>query len=445
MDRTEYRRWVRRMAGALVRAQKEIRVLKALHWPDSVGQRFLRKKGRELPVVEYAPLDFDPEKKVEEFRSIEELLDPADPLQEILRETAQQYTQVVGMLAARGTSAFHDASRRLYGYPLEPFAGQTTTSLDLAHHLDRLLPSTAEDAPPKGPLLSAEETSRLLERRLGRAFKGARVRVEVSANLTADAAAGADRLRIKKGRMFGRETIDYLEQHEGYVHIATTLNGRRQHHLPILGKASPRGVRVNEGLAVFSEWASHTLTVKRLRRLMDRILAIRMAEEGADFRDLYRHYVDRGESSEAAYDIARRVFRGGDIRGGAPFTKDASYLGDFLRIYNFTRIAVRRRRLDLLDLLFAGKVTIPDIPVLARHANSGEVRRPRYLPPWIKDRNWLLSHMALSSFLNAIRLDATDTYYEELFSRCPPPPDPDGGEEGGTGDDGAGGTGLRPE
>ncbi len=296
------------------------------------------------------------------------------------------------MLEARGTRGLYEASARLYGHPLEPFAGQTTTSLDLANHLDSILGSPGPATGSSGKLLSAEQTAELLQRRMGRAFRGATVRVEVSSHLTADAAAGANRIRIKRGRMFGQETVDYLEQHEGYVHLATTLNGHRQAILPILEKASPRAVRVNEGLAVFSEWASHTMTLRRLRRLVDRVLAIRMAEEGADFLDVYRHFLRRGEKEMAA----RRVFRGGDLRGGAPFTKDSSYLGDFLRIYNFARVAAKRRRMDLLCLLFAGKVTLQDIPVLSRHALAGEVRAPRYLPPWMRHRDWLTAHMAIS-------------------------------------------------
>jgi uncharacterized protein (TIGR02421 family) len=273
-------------------------------------------------------------------------------------------------------------------------------------------------------MLTAEETVELLTRRLGRVFRGDRVRVEVSSQLTADAAAGANRIRIKKGRMFSRETVNYLEQHEGYVHMATTLNGARQTVLPILAKASPRAVRVNEGLAVFAEWASHTITVRRMRRLVDRVLAIRMAEEGADFREVWRSFVERGEPEAAAFDIARRVFRGGDLRGSFPFTKDASYLGDFLRIYNFARVASKRRRLDLIALLFAGKVTLMDIPVLSRHALTGEVRRPRYLPPWMKNPDWLTAHMAVSSFLDDIRLSGTEEFYEDLFRQCAEAPGP---------------------
>jgi len=421
-----YRRFLRRVSVALVKAQMEIRVLKALHWPDGVGQRFLARKARELPRVEYGPLGFDPRRKEGELRGIEDLLDPGDPLQAVLRDTARQYREVVRMLEARGTRGLYEASRLLYGHPLEPFAGQTTTSLDLARHLDDVLGGDGTQGPPEGRLLSAEETAEVLQRRMGRAFRGATVRVEVSHLLTADAAAGANRIRIKRGRMFGRETVDYLEQHEGYVHLATTLNGRRQPVLPILGKASPRAVRVNEGLAVFSEWASHTMTLRRLRRLVDRVLAIRMAEEGADFIQVYRRFLDRGEPAPAAFDIARRVFRGGDLRGGAPFTKDSSYLGDFLRIYNFTRVASKRRRMDLLLLLFAGKVTLQDIPVLSRHVLTGVVRTPRYLPPWMKHRDWLTAHMAISSFLDAVRLSGTEGFYEDLFAQCAdPPPEPE--------------------
>lgn len=417
-----YHGFLRRISTGLVKAQKEIRVLKALHWPDSVGQRFLARKGLELPRVEYGPLPFDVRAKAAEFRAIENLLDPGDPLQGILRDTAAQYREVLGMLGGRGTRTFYQASCRLYGHPMEPFAGQTTRNVDLARHLDRILGNGAHLEPPRGRMLTAEETVVLLKRRLGRVFRGDRVRVEVSHDLTADAAAGANRIRIKKGRMFSRETVNYLEQHEGYVHMATTLNGSRQPVLPILSKASPRAVRVNEGLAVFAEWASHTMTVHRMRRLVDRVLAIRMAEEGADFREVWRSYVDRGENGAAAFDIARRVFRGGDLRGKAPFTKDASYLGDFLRIYNFTRVAGKRRRMDLLALLFCGKVTLLDIPVLSRHVLTGEVRRARYLPPWMKNPDWLTAHMAVSSFLDDVRLRGTEEHYEDLFAQCAAPP-----------------------
>jgi len=408
------------VSRALVLAQREIRILRALHWPDSVADRFFEKGARELPTPPLVPLGFDPREKEARFLEIEARPDPGDPLQEVLRQTALQYVEVVKMLEARGTKEFHEISARLYGHPLEPFSGQSVTNLDLARHFDQILdPRSCRDlTPPPRYDIPAEDAARLLERRFRRAFPGVRVRVEVASNLTADAAAGADRIRVKRGRLFGKDTLDYLEQHEGYVHVATTVNGREQPWLPILGKASPRATRVNEGLAVFGEWASHTLTVARVRRLVDRVLAIRMAEEGADFLQVYRAFLDRGEPPPAAFDISRRVFRGGDVRGGAPFTKDSSYLGDFLRIFNFARVALKRRCLGLLDLLFVGKVTVQDLPVLSERLRTGEVAPPRFLPAWCADKNWLASHMALSSFLNLIELARTEEFSEDVFSRC---------------------------
>ena len=419
-DRTAYRKWLLKVSRTLVEAQREVRILKSLTWPDGTRRRFFARKARELPRASYAELGYDSRRKSARMKEIAEALDPTDPLQGILAETALQYVDVIAMLRARGKREFYDFSRRLYGHPLEPFAGQTLTELDLARHLDRLLgPLKDKDLVARPRMaLTAEEAARLLRKRMRRAFPGAAVKVEVSRNITADAAAGAARIRIKRGRMFTRDTVAYLEQHEGYVHIATTLNGRLQRWVPILGKASPRATRVNEGLAVFGEWASHTITVLRLRRLVDRVLAIRMAEEGADFLQVYRAFLDRGEDEVAAFDIARRVFRGADLRGGAPFTKDAAYLGDFLRLFNFARVAVKKHRLDLLDLMFLGKVTIPDLPILVAHVRDGDLVAPRYLPPWAKNKNWLVTHMSLSSFLNVIHLPSVEAYYEDLFARC---------------------------
>src|SRR5688572_33223792 len=68
--------------------------------------------------------------------------------------------------------------------------------------------------------------------------------------------------------------------------------------------------------------------------------SIQMAEDGADFLDLYRFFLGRGHDEENAYDNARRVCRGGLVEGGAPFTKDVCYLDGLLRVTNFLRIAL---------------------------------------------------------------------------------------------------------
>jgi len=156
--------------------------------------------------------------------------------------------------------------------------------------------------------------------------------------------------------------------------------------------------------------------LSRLHTLKDRIIGIHMAEEGADFVDLYNHFRATGRYDEdEAFEVCGRVFRGGDVRGRYPFTKDSGYLEYFLRVYNFISVALKLNVFHYIDFLFAGKVTIEDLPVLYRHFQSGEVSYPLYLPAWAEDKRWLASHMSISSFLSLINLKKVEQYYEEHF------------------------------
>ena len=62
-----------------------------------------------------------------------------------------------------------------------------------------------------------------------------------------------------------------------------------------------------------------TLTFSSLsgqaKRISDRVMAIDMAERGADFVEVFRHFVEKGTSEHDAYKITQRVFRGGMVAG----------------------------------------------------------------------------------------------------------------------------------
>jgi len=399
----------------IVAAQKPIRILHAITWPDSVRRRFFERQAEELPAYAYPGLRYDVAAVQGEFREIERDLDASDPVHRILRETCEQYSRVTEMLSARGSPRFHQISRELYGAPGDPLVDRSTTSLDLARHLGEALGGGSRLGPPEKGRISDREAAAILRRRLGRFFKDDPVVVKVSARLTVDAAAGANHLKVKKGAFFTRRELKYLEHHEGHVHIATSINGLRQPFLKCLAKASPRSTGYNEGLAVFAEWAGQSLTVRRLLQLKERVVGIRMAEDGADFRDVYRHHIALGYTREEAFEAARRIFRGGDVRGRWPFTKDASYLFYFVRVFSFLRAAMKLRRYREIDTLFAGKITLEDIPVLRRLQRKKLFLRPRYLPPWARNKNWLACHMALSSFADSIRLTEVEREYEALL------------------------------
>ena len=75
----------------------------------------------------------------------------------------------------------------------------------------------------------------------------------------------------------------------------------------------------------------------RLRRLADRTIAIEMAIDGASFLDVYRFFVASSDDPAQSFENTRRVFRGGVLTGGAPFTKDGVYIEGLLRVHNFLR------------------------------------------------------------------------------------------------------------
>src|SRR5262249_55002998 len=47
------------ISDRIVAAQRPIRILQAITWPDAVRARFLDREARELPEFEYPPLAFD--------------------------------------------------------------------------------------------------------------------------------------------------------------------------------------------------------------------------------------------------------------------------------------------------------------------------------------------------------------------------------------------------
>jgi uncharacterized protein (TIGR02421 family) len=243
--------------------------------------------------------------------------------------------------------------------------------------------------------------------------------VQVVDDLSANALAGPKRIRIRRGACFTDKDILQLIHHEAYVHVATSLNGIVQTDLRILGASHPGSTKTQEGLAVFAEFITGSMDIDRFRRLADRVIATQMAIDGADFVEVYRYFLDRVDSPEQAFESARRVFRGGTVNGGAPFTKDIVYLDGLLRVHNFLRAVVTSGRSDCLQLLFCGKLDIEDMPVLCELSAMGLCRPPRYLPPWAADRRFLLSYLAYSSYLNSIDLGAIRKHYVNLLETSP--------------------------
>ena len=128
--------------------------------------------------------------------------------------------------------------------------------------------------------------------------------------------------------------------------MVTTMNGML-HPLKIFSHGFPNNEETQEGLAVFSEYMSGNLTIKRLKELAYRVLAVDSLAKGYDFSRTFRLLHNGCDlDREQAFYITVRAHRGGG------FTKDYLYLTGLKKIYNY-----HSEGKDL-SLLLTGKVSL---------------------------------------------------------------------------------------
>lgn len=409
-----------RLACRVLReAEKPVRIMRALLWPPEVRERFFAQGERELPRIEYPA--FDPRPTLDAAQAVHGMARGAGTLDAWLRRLADAIAGGARMLAGLGTPAFHQESLRLFGAPTHALPDEKTTSLALALRFNEILDglSSFQWTPPADEELSAEEVAEMMREAVRDLFGERAPRVRLVRHLGSKALAGSQRIRVRKGARFTRKEAEQLIQHEAFIHIVTSINGRSQEDLVILGAGHPGTTRTQEGLAVFAEFITGSMDLHRLRRLADRVFAIQQAIEGADFLDIYRYFLDRTGERERAFEGAWRVFRGAPLTGGYPLTKDIVYLDGLLRVHSFLRSVVSSGRPDVVALLFCGKLALNDLPALCHLADMGLLRRPEFVPPWAADPGHLLSYLTFSSFLNTVNLQDISSTFLDMLAEAP--------------------------
>jgi uncharacterized protein (TIGR02421 family) len=409
----------RQAAQILHDVAKPMRVLSALAWPGELRDQFLADGAQRLPEPTYAPVD--PQPVIDAVNTARALLEPGDVVDDWLGREADSLESTARMLASRGTDEFYEHSRALYGVPDQPLRFDPATPLELAQRVHDALTELHEVdlVPPVVRTRTGEQVASFIDAEVKEHFGDAAPEVLLVDELSANATASTSRIKIRSSAKFTTKDAAQLLNHEAFIHVGTGLNGRAQTDIPILAIGHPGTTRTQEGLAVYSEYVSGTLGLDRLRRLADRILAVQLVVDGADFIELYRWFVDRTPNPEQAFESTRRIFRGAPMTGGAPFTKDCSYLSGYLSVTTFIRAAFTAGRADTLALLFSGKLDLFSIPALGELRSMGLVKPARFLPPWASDPGWVLAHLTLNSFLANIDLDAVSTAMADLLEHCP--------------------------
>lgn len=253
-----------------------------------------------------------------------------------------------------------------------------------------------------------------LQQQLNVSMPGLSVEVMLSDGIISDAAAGSDRIKMNQDVKFSQRELDILEVHEGWIHVGTTQNGLAQPYLTCLSKGTPSATITQEGLAVLTEIITMRSTPRRLAKLVGRIDAVKQAADGADFIEVYRSGVAKGMSTDEAYTLTQRVFRG-STPNGSPFTKDLAYIKGFVLVYNLIRVAIQIGRIDRLPLLLTGKIAVDDFRQICELHDSGVIEAPRFVPPHFKDMRGLAAWLSVGRFLGDFSFTQLENDYKPLI------------------------------
>ncbi len=422
-----YQEDIKNLSDAIVHAQSSIRILDAVKWGPQIKERFFASKFKKQPEVnaEYyqQTLTLDWPKQRQLFHLIERAttkkLGQYNPVGQMMRRVCGEYLRVLHMLERRGTHEFTYLSQELFGSAKDVFhVGDPTLAqlgMMMADALSNIGKSKVLEEEERH--ITADVAIEILQTELNKHFTdpNEQVRVKISDGIIADAAAGADYIKIRSDALFNERDLKILEIHEGLVHIGTTMNGKAQPICTFLSKGPPSSTVTQEGLAILMEIISLVSYPARLKKISNRIRAVELAEDGATFIDIFEFFRVEGYNEDESYMLSSRVFRG-SLPTSGPFTKDLSYAKGFVTVYNFLQLAVRKGKLDRIPLLFCGKTNLEDIRDISQLIDEGIIIPPKYLPPQIKDMNAITAWMCFANFLNQLSMNKIESDYDYLIS-----------------------------
>lgn len=305
---------------------------------ETAKQRFFASKYTENPVFRYPKLKFDPYKLHRLFFSqrLERIEDTA--IRKLYQDIIYYYSNMVQCIETIGEGKkFYYNSLRVYGTPTEKDVQNAQFILHYpdepnSHDMEKVF--SAQDAKAYFDDFSKQYDFPL--------------NVKFSTHMAADAMVSnvSQTLLVKKNTKFSKNQLLTLAHHEIGVHLVTTYNGMLQ-PLKIFSNGFPKNVETQEGLAVFSEYMSGALTLKRLKELSYRVLASDSLIKGYSFSDTFdlihsQYKLNRHD----AFSITLRAHRGGG------FTKDRLYLSGLRKVYK------RYQAETSMDNLLTGKVAL---------------------------------------------------------------------------------------
>ncbi len=284
-------------------------------------ERFFKSKFTQNPHFVYPKVDFDAFALQRALFAlpIEEIKD--EVLHQLYEDIIYDYSGLIECITTIGHGKkFYYNSLRSFGTPTEKDVQNANFIL---HFKDE------KDSVKSLPRFDVYETEKLFREYSKRYDFDYKIIHSDKLSAIAMVLSNDQTLVLNKNYTFSQTDIAILTNHEIGVHMVTTMNSLLN-PLKIFSHGFPNNVETQEGLAVFSEYMSNSLTLERLKVLAYRVIAVNSLEKGYDFVQTFKLLNTQYNLDEnTAFKITLRVHRGGG------FTKDYLYLTGLRKIYTF--------------------------------------------------------------------------------------------------------------
>ncbi|WP_046756756.1 flavohemoglobin expression-modulating QEGLA motif protein [Kordia jejudonensis] len=323
-------------------------------------QKFFQSKYLAEPNFKYPVMDFD------RFQMHRELI--SQPIEHIENEFTRElyediiyaYSGLIQCIQTIGTKRkFYYNSLRSFGTPTE----QDVENAKFILHFEEEDESEAQFQPKYSP----KETEALFRDYSAQYDFSYHIKFSKDMSAIAMVLNNIKTLVINEKHTFSDNEIAVLTNHEIGVHMVTTMNGQL-HPLKIFSNGFPNYEETQEGLAVFSEYMSNNLTVKRLKELAYRVIAVDSLAKGYSFSTTFRKFVNTYDlDKDTAFNISVRAHRGGG------FTKDYLYLSGLKKIYNYYKSGKD------MNALLRGKISLDYLENIESLAKNGCAVDSKYI------------------------------------------------------------------
>ncbi|MGE0803149.1 MAG: flavohemoglobin expression-modulating QEGLA motif protein [Lautropia sp.] len=331
---------------------------------------FRASNGVAAPRFKYRPLAIAPGDLKRALYSINigRIEDPT--LEDLFREKQLELDHQLTMLQSRNTPAFRAASRLLYG-EVDDALLATARKVLAATHAAR----ERGQAQPPSPQVDCIAI-RLAAEAMIAAYRATHAAFDATVMIRDDLPPGlmvsGSRLLVSRHTTMSARRLPSLLAHEIGVHLLTYCNGNVQ-GLRIFRAGLAGYERTQEGLAVFAEFATGAVGVRRLALIAARVLAVHAMQQHGTFVETVRLLErDAGLSDAEAFGVALRVFRSGGLG------KDAIYLQGLQQILQLLAGG------GSLEPFWFGKISAHQVPVLEELHARGMLVAPLLRPAFLR-------------------------------------------------------------